>query len=99
MAAAMGEDARPAGSGLRAPRASEEQLGVWGPGVRLLRRMHFTAKAVLVALALVLPLLALMGWMAMSQVDQAMQARRDATRQAIAIARRLFEQTTLGQLP
>jgi methyl-accepting chemotaxis protein len=45
--------------------------------------MHFTAKAALVALALVLPLLALMGWMAKSQVDQAMQARRDATRQAV----------------
>jgi hypothetical protein len=38
-----------------------EQLGVWGPGIRWMRRMHFTAKAIVVSLAVVLPLLALMG--------------------------------------
>ena len=102
MAAVMGEGARPLGSGLGAPRASEEQLGLWGPGVRLLRRMHFTAKAVLVALALVLPLLALMGWMAMIQVDQATQARRDATRQAVeavsGVLRWAHGQETAGKM-
>jgi methyl-accepting chemotaxis protein len=81
----------------------QEQLGVWGPGVRMLRRLHFTAKAVLVAVALVMPLLALMGWMAKSQVDQATQARRDATRQAVeavsGVLKWAYEQELAGKLP
>jgi methyl-accepting chemotaxis protein len=79
----------PALPGPAAPPASgssPERLGPWGPGVRLLRRMSFTAKAVLVAMALVLPLLALMGWLMKLQVDQAGSARREATRQSVEVA-------------
>jgi methyl-accepting chemotaxis protein len=48
--------------------------------------MKFTTKAVIVALALVLPLLATLGWMFKVQVDQVMQAKRDNTRQAVQVA-------------
>jgi methyl-accepting chemotaxis protein len=66
--------------------ADESAYGVWGPGVQWLRRLNFTAKAALVMLALVLPMLAAMGWMFMSQVDQATRARRENTRQVVEVA-------------
>jgi methyl-accepting chemotaxis protein len=52
----------------------------------LMQRMKFTTKALLVALALVTPLLAATGWMFKVQVDQVLQARRDNTRQAVQLA-------------
>lgn len=63
-----------------------EPLGLWGPGVRWMRRLHFTAKAVVVSLAVVLPLLALMGMLVKGQVDQIVQQRREATRQVVEVA-------------
>ena len=69
-----------------APHADAERLGVWGPGIRLLRRMHFTAKAVLVSMAVVLPLLTLVGGILKGQVDQTLQQRREATRQVVEVA-------------
>jgi methyl-accepting chemotaxis protein len=97
------DDARPAQAGQGRPWSHDEQLGVWGPGVRLLRRMRFTAKALLVALSLMVPLLALMAWMAKIQVDQATQARRDATRQTVEVVsgvlRWAHEQEKAGKLP
>jgi methyl-accepting chemotaxis protein len=80
-----------------------EDLGLWGPGVRWMRRMHFTAKAVVVALALVLPLLALMGLLVKGQVDQMMQQRKEATRQVVEVASGLVRwahaQETAAKLP
>ena len=87
--------AQPAHAATESPTASgfgaAEHLGVWGPGVRLLRRMHFKAKALLVSLALVLPLVALVGWMFKGQVDQALQQRREATRQVVEVAAGLVQ--------
>ncbi len=64
----------------------QEHLGVWGLGVRWMRRMHFTAKAVVVSLAVVVPLVALMGLLIQSQVGQALQQRKEATRQVVEVA-------------
>ncbi len=60
--------------------------GFWALGVRMFRSMRFTAKAVTITLALVLPLLGLVGWLLWSQADQAMQDRMNATRQHVEVA-------------
>jgi methyl-accepting chemotaxis protein len=60
--------------------------GIWAPGVRLFRRLRFAAKASIISLAFMLPMLALLGWLLKTQTDQAMQARMDATRQHVEIA-------------
>jgi methyl-accepting chemotaxis protein len=77
--------------------------GVWAPGVRLFRRLAFTAKAVIISLALMLPMLGLLGWTLQSQSEQALQARRDALRQHVQIAHGLLVwahgQEAQGRLP
>ncbi len=60
--------------------------GVWAPGVRLFRRLHFAAKALIISLAFVVPTTGLLGWQVWNQADQALQARRNATRQHVEIA-------------
>jgi methyl-accepting chemotaxis protein len=60
--------------------------GVWAPGVRLFRQLRFGAKALLVSLALVLPLLALQGWQLLGHYDRTLRAREDATRQHVEVA-------------
>ena len=64
--------------------------GVWAPGVRLFRRLGFTAKAVIISLAFMLPMLGLLGWTLKNQADQSLQARRDALRQQVQIAHGLL---------
>ena len=60
--------------------------GIWAPGIRLFRALRFSAKALIITLAFVVPLLALMGWQLLNQSDRAMKARADATRQHVEIA-------------
>ena len=60
--------------------------GLWAPGVRLFRRLAFTAKATIISLAFIVPLIGLLGWQIKTQYEQAMQARMDATRQHVEIA-------------
>ena len=60
--------------------------GVWAPGVRLFRALKFNAKAVIISLAFVVPLLGLIAWQLMHQAELTMQARADATRQHVEIA-------------
>ncbi len=60
--------------------------GIWAPGIRLFRALRFSAKALIITLAFVTPLLALMGWQLLNQSDRAMKARADATRQHVEIA-------------
>ena len=60
--------------------------GLWAPGVRLFRSLRFTAKALIISLAFMLPMLALLGWVLKAQNEQAMQSRMDATRQHVEIA-------------
>jgi methyl-accepting chemotaxis protein len=59
--------------------------GVWAPGVRLFRHLRFASKALIVTLAF-MPLLGLLAWQTMETDRQAMEARRDATRQHVEIA-------------
>ncbi|MGE0312278.1 MAG: methyl-accepting chemotaxis protein [Lautropia sp.] len=60
--------------------------GIWAPGVRLFRRIGFGAKAVIVSLAFLVPLIALLGWQMHERDRDAMQARKAATRQHVEIA-------------
>jgi methyl-accepting chemotaxis protein len=76
--------------------------GIWAPGVRLFRRLAFTAKAVIISLAFMLPMLGLLGWTLKNQADQSLQARRDALGQHVEIAHGLLSwahaQETQGRL-
>ncbi|MDL2336685.1 MAG: methyl-accepting chemotaxis protein [Pseudomonadota bacterium] len=64
--------------------------GIWAPGVRLFRTLRFTAKALVISMAFLLPLLGLLGWQLKTQSDQAMQTRMNATRQHVEIAHGLI---------
>jgi methyl-accepting chemotaxis protein len=60
--------------------------GVWAPGVRLFRRLRFSAKALIISLVFTLPLLAVLVWQLVSAHDQALHGRMDATRQHVEVA-------------
>ena len=60
--------------------------GIWAPGVRLFRRIGFSAKAVIISLAFMLPMLGLLGWLLKTQTEQAVATRLEALRQPVALA-------------
>jgi len=76
--------------------------GPWAPGVRLFRRLGFTAKAIIISLSFLVPLVFLVGWLLKNDADTAMRARMDATRQHVEVAYGLLEwahaQELAGQL-
>ena len=71
--------------------------GVWAPGVRLFRSLRFAAKASIISLALVLPVLTLLAWLLSSQADEAMQARMTATRQLVEVVRGVVAAAQAGE--
>jgi methyl-accepting chemotaxis protein len=64
--------------------------GIWAPGVRLFRRLGFSAKAVIISLAFMLPMLGLLAWTLQNQSAQALQSRGDALRQQVQLAHGLL---------
>jgi len=64
--------------------------GFWAPGVRLFRRLRFSAKALIISLAFVLPLLGVLGWEQVSAYRASVQSRLDATRQHVEVAHGLL---------
>ena len=60
--------------------------GFWAPGVRVFRQLRFSAKAVLISLFCILPMLCIIGWLLLSQYQQARQERMEATRQHVEVA-------------
>ena len=86
------DDMRPAQHGeLDAQRSSAPSgffahHGVWAPGVRLFRTLRFRAKAAIISLAILLPLVGLITWQLVEQSHRSMKARQDATRQHVEIA-------------
>jgi methyl-accepting chemotaxis protein len=71
----------------RAPPASFfSHHGPWAPGVRLFRRLQFGAKASIISLAFLIPMLGALGWQLNSQYEDALTSRKDATRQHVEIA-------------
>ncbi|HOM14590.1 MAG TPA: methyl-accepting chemotaxis protein [Rubrivivax sp.] len=60
--------------------------GIWAPGVRLFRDIGFTAKAVIISLAFMLPMLGLLGWLLQAQTDRAEATRLRSLRQPVALA-------------
>jgi methyl-accepting chemotaxis protein len=59
---------------------------MWAPGVRLFRSLRFTAKALIISFALVVPLLVLLNWQMIRQSDDAYQTRMASTRAHVQIA-------------
>jgi methyl-accepting chemotaxis protein len=76
--------------------------GIWAPGVRVFRSLGFTAKAIILSLAFLVPLLLLVGWLLKINADDAWRARADATRQHVEVALGVLEwahgQETSGRL-
>jgi methyl-accepting chemotaxis protein len=64
--------------------------GLWAPGVRVFRRLGFTAKAIIISLAFLVPLL-LVGWLLHNDAQNAMRARMDATRQHGEVAHGILD--------
>jgi len=64
--------------------------GLWAPGVRLFRRLGFNAKAVIISLAFMLPMLGLLVWTLHNQSEQVVQARREALQQQVRVAHDLL---------
>jgi len=84
-------DSASAASSARRPRPDSAggyfaYHGIWSPGVRLFRTLRFKAKALIISLAFVIPMLSLLGWLMKTQADAAMHARMDATRQHVEVA-------------
>ena len=59
--------------------------GIWAPGVRAFRQLRFNAKAIIISLSLMLPMLGLVGWLLQANYQQGMQGHMDATRQHVEI--------------
>ena len=60
--------------------------GIWAPGVRLFRRLGFTAKALTISLAFTVPMVVLLVWLMLAQGEQLLQGRRDSLRQQVTLA-------------
>ena len=77
--------------------------GVWAPGVRLFRRLRFSAKALIISLAFTLPFLGVLGWQEASEYDHLLEARMEATRQHVEVAHSLIRwaqaKEASGKLP
>ena len=61
-------------------------LGIWAPGVRLFRALHFASKALIISLSFMVPMLSMVLWQLNQQDDQALQSRQDSTRQHVEVA-------------
>ena len=60
--------------------------GVWAPGVRLFRSLNFGSKALLISMALFIPMMGLLAWLLVDASTVARQGKMDATRQHVEIA-------------
>ncbi len=65
--------------------------GIWAPGVRLFRNLRFTAKAVIISAAFLLPMLALVAWQWQAQMERSMRAHLDATREHVEVVQGLLQ--------
>lgn len=77
--------------------------GVWAPGVRLFRRLRFSAKALIISLAFTAPFLGVLGWQQVSKYNHLLEARMEATRQHVEVAHGLIRwaqaKEASGKLP
>lgn len=60
--------------------------GIWAPGVRVFRRLKFSAKALIISIAFTAPTLGVLVWQAVSEYEQLLNARTQATRQHVEVA-------------
>jgi methyl-accepting chemotaxis protein len=77
--------------------------GLWAPGVRLFRSLRFGAKALIISLSLIIPLLGLLGWQLHSQYQHAVADRMTGIQHHVEVARGILvwaqDQEAKGQLP
>lgn len=71
--------------------------GVWAPGVRLFRRLHFLAKALIISAAFIVPSAVLLLWQGMGAHDQALNAKRALTREHVELALAVLQQAHQDQ--
>ncbi len=60
--------------------------GIWSPGVRLFRRIGFSAKALIITFAFAGPLLAVLVWQMLGHHEKSYQMRLEAIRQHVEVA-------------
>ena len=60
--------------------------GIWAPGIRLFRQMRFASKALMISVAMVVPVLVLLCVNLYTGAERDMQSRLDATRQHVEVA-------------
>ena len=82
-------DSLPAAPGAPAARGFFAHHGIWAPGVRLFRRLGFTAKALTISLAFTVPMAVLLAWLVLAQGERMLEGRRDSLRQQVALAQGL----------
>ncbi|HOW47850.1 MAG TPA: methyl-accepting chemotaxis protein [Rubrivivax sp.] len=82
-------DSLPAAPGAPAARGFFAHHGIWAPGVRLFRRLGFTAKALTISLAFTVPMAVLLAWLVLAQGERMLESRRDSLRQQVALAQGL----------
>ena len=82
--------------------SASQAHGVWTPGVVLMRNLKFGAKAFVISLAFLIPLLALIVWLEVHEDSRRLQDRQNATRQHVEVAHGVLvwahEQETTGKL-
>jgi methyl-accepting chemotaxis protein len=64
--------------------------GVWAPGIRLFRQLHFGAKAAIISMSFLIPMLALTAWLLADASEDTERGRRDALRHHVEIAHSLL---------
>jgi methyl-accepting chemotaxis protein len=90
----------------RSPRTDDGGFfahhGIWAPGVRLFRSLRFAAKAVIISMVFMLPLISLLAWQLEGDFEESLEARLNATRQHVEIAHGImaaaYEQESSGKL-
>ena len=79
-----------------------EAHSIWTPGVVLMRNLKFGAKALLISLAFLVPMLGAIAWLLINQTDSSLQDRKNATRQHVEVAHSVLvwahAQETSGQI-
>ncbi len=87
MSAILQFDAEPAA----APRQADDDFfrfhGVWAPGVRLFRQLHFGVKAAIISAAFVLPTLAMVAWDIDAQYTHSVATRERTVAIDVRVAR------------
>jgi methyl-accepting chemotaxis protein len=80
-----------------------QAYGIWAPGIVLMRSVNFKTKALVISMAFLIPMCGLIFWLLNNQAEQALQDRKNATREHVEVAHGMlawaYEKETSGELP